>query len=274
MRQYQSTEDYIRTMKVPEMTRTYKPIYHGQVIDLIRESSLRAGLRIKEEKFASAKDADVVYGRHIFDEGDSEMNLQIVWTNSYDKSKKLSVALSSIVLVCGNGMISSRNVHHFSKKHVGEIQTYAPAEMTEYVNRAEEIFSSLQVERERMKQIEVDQRTTSELVGRIYMEHEFLSPNNLSVLKKEIEHPTHDYKALGSLWSLYNAITFSIGGIHPSHWLQDHLDAHEFFVNVAGELERRPFYAEFDPEAFNEEVNKEGVKQLSWLDEIYNKEEV
>lgn len=261
---YESTINYLRAIPLPEETLSYKPIAHGAVIDLIRESSLKAGLKIKDERFSAAKEGNVAYGRHIFDQGDSEMNLQIVWTNSYDKSKRLSVALSSIVLVCGNGMISSRNVHHFSKKHTGGIQTFAPAEMIEYINRAEEIFSALQGERERMKQVEVSPRLAAELVGRMYLEHEFLSPTSLGILKKEIEHPTHNYNADGSLWSLYNNVTFSIGGIHPSHWMQDHLDAHEFFVNAAGELETStPLIPE--PVIPLPEVKE---KQLSWLDEL------
>ena len=45
----------------------------------------------------------------------------------------------------------------------------------------------------------------------------------------------HDYNSKSSLWELYQFTTFAIGGIHPSRWMDDHIDAHRFFTNVLGD---------------------------------------
>jgi len=58
----------------------------------------------------------------------------------------------------------------------------------------------------------------------------------LNVIKKELTTPTHNYNAPNSLWELYQFTTFAIGGFNPT-WIQDHVKAHDFFMQVAEEVE-------------------------------------
>lgn len=232
-----STKELILTAPVPEETRTYKPVPHSQVIDVVGEGIIKAGYQIKRELYMATDDASIATGRYFIGMvGDNEMELQIAWQNSYNKSKKLTFSIGANVLVCTNGMMGYRSAGSFKGKHVGNIQTLAPDMMLEYIKHTAEMFSLLQEDREAMKQIEVDRRLAAELVGRMYLEEKFLESTQLNILKREFNKPTHDYNSKGSLWELYQYTTFAIGGIHPSRWMEDHLEAHDFFVNVMGEL--------------------------------------
>ena len=38
------------------------------------------------------------------------------------------------------------------------------------------------------------------------------------------------------MWELYNYTTFAMKESHPSSWMQNHIQAHSFFVNNSGIL--------------------------------------
>jgi len=232
---YKTTKDLLLRTPLPEETRTYKPFTHKQVIDLTLEGLLKAGLELDKEMYASAKDGNVANGKFLIKNVyDTEMQLQIVWQNSYDKSKTLTFGVGAMVLVCSNGMVGFRSVSSFRKKHVGQIQEFAPHMIPEYIKGAHEMFLELQKDRDVMKNMEIDRRTTAELIGRMYLENQFIESTQLNIIKRELKKPTYDYGSSHSLWELYQFTTFAIGGIHPSRWMEDHIDAHRFFCDVAG----------------------------------------
>jgi len=121
----------------------------------------------------------------------------------------------------------------FKKKHVGEIQTFTPQAISEYIKTAGDVFMQMQHEREAMKQIELSKRITADLIGRMYIEQDFIESTQLNIIKRELNKPTHNYSADNSLWELYQFTTFAMKEIHPSLWMGNHIDAHRFFTDVA-----------------------------------------
>lgn len=236
---YSSTRDYLINTPLPVETRTYKPISHEQLMDLTLSGIARGGFNVKHELYSSAMDGEVATGRYIIDNaGDTEMNLQVIWKNSYNKKFSLSFAIGANILVCTNGMMSFRSMNAFKKKHMGEIQIFTPEAIPEYMARTADFFTELQAERDSMKQIEVNRRITAEILGRMFVEEQFIESTQLNIIKRELDHPTHEYNSAGSLWELYQFTTFALGGIHPSRWMDDHIDAHRFFVNIAEEMKQ------------------------------------
>lgn len=231
---YESTRDYLINVALPTETRTYKPVAHEQLINLSLEGIVKNGLEIERELYSTAMDGNIASGRYIIkNAGDSEMNLQLIWKNSYNKQLRLSFAVGANILVCTNGMISFRSMSSFKKKHTGEIQTFAPENIPECISMAADFFRELQNDRNIMKNYEVDKRATAEIIGRMFIEEQFIESTQLNILKRELENPTHDYLTPGSLWELYQFTTFALGGIHPGRWMDDHMNAHKFFVDIA-----------------------------------------
>jgi hypothetical protein len=122
----------------------------------------------------------------------------------------------------------------FKKKHQGEIQEFTPQAITEYIQRAGDAFQRMQAERDTMKSIDVTRRVQAELIGRMIVEEQFIESTQLNIIRKELESPTHDYGASGSLWELYQFTTFSMKEVHPTLWMDNHIDAHNFFTGAAG----------------------------------------
>jgi hypothetical protein len=133
-------------------------------------------------------------------------------------------------------MMAFRGITSFKKKHVGQIQTFAPNTIPEYIKMAGELFTTLQSERDLMKQVPLTKRLTAELLGRLYIEERIVESTQLNIIKRELSKPTFDYGSEESLWELYQFTTFAIGGIHPSSWMEDHLKAHEFFTAYANDF--------------------------------------
>ena len=234
--QNETTKRLLLDAPIPRQTRTYKPISHSQLIDLTSESIYEAGFELDTEVYSSAREGMVANGKFtIKNVADKEMQLQIGWQNSYDKSLSLKFAIGTKIFICSNGMVVG-DYGTFKKKHQGEIQTFTPNAITEYIKRAGDMFTKMQQEREVMKTVKVDKRIQAELIGRMIIEEQFIESTQLNIIRKELDNPTHNYDAPDSLWELYQFTTFSMKEVHPSLWMNNHIEAHTFFTEASVSL--------------------------------------
>jgi hypothetical protein len=233
---YTTTKDVLLNAEIPAETRTYKPITHQQLIDLTMESIHGAGFQLDKELYSSSTDGLVANGNFtISNVADKEMQLQIGWQNSYNKTLSLKFAIGARIFICQNGCVHG-DMGSFKKKHMGTVQEFTPSAITEYIKQAGDTFQTMQNEREFMKQIEVSKRTQAELVGRLLLEEQLISTLQVNEIAKELKSPTYDYGAPGSLWELYQFTTQTMRETHPRSWINDHMQAHKFFVSESGVL--------------------------------------
>lgn len=231
---YSTTKQLLLSTEVPTSTRTYKAISHQQVIDCTLEAIDKAGLVLSTETYSSSKGGNIAIGKYaIKSVADNEMQLQIAWLNSYNKSKRLTYGIGAQVFICMNGLVSA-DMGFFKKKHQGGIQEFTPLAIAEYVKQAEEVFKNLQDEREKMKQVILTRRIIAELLGRAVIEQGFITTTQLNIVNRELTHPTHDYGAPNSMWEVYQFCSWAMKSLHPSLWMSSHLDAHTFFTQEAG----------------------------------------
>jgi len=246
MSTYSTTKYFLTGTELPKETRTYKPVSHGQLIDLTLESIHQAGFKLDPEKYSAARDGNIANGRFtISNVADREMQLQIGWQNSYDKSLSLKFAIGTQIIVCQNGMVSG-DYGAFKRKHQGDVQEFTPSAIVEYIKAAGDGFRKMQTERELMKHVEIDARITAELVGRMILEKEFIESTQVNMIKRELKKPTFDYGAPESLWELYQYTTYAMKDVHPTLWMGNHVDAHEFFVNASGEIKSKSINISFE----------------------------
>ena len=228
-----SAKDIMLTAPVPKETATYKPVSHKQLIDLTLESVYQSGFDLDKEHYIAARQGDIATGRYtIKNVQDNDMQLQIVWQNSYDKSTSLKFAIGVQVFVCSNGMVSGDH-GSFKRMHKGTVQDFAPAAITEYIRKSGDAFTKMQNDKEAFKAHEISEERRSELLGRMFAHEKFLQSTQLNIIQREFNKPTYDYGAPNTLWELYNYTTFAMKEIHPDRWMKDHIKCHEFFSNQA-----------------------------------------
>ena len=247
---YNSTKELIISATVPAQTRTYKPVSHASLIDLTMDGIEKSGFKLGKALYSSARDGQIANGRFtITNVADSEMELQIGWQNSYDRSMSLKFAIGTRILVCSNGCVSG-DYGAFKKRHKGDIQNFTPSAITDYIKQAGDAFKLMQQQREAMKQVEITRRVKAELIGRMMIEEQFICSTQLNIIRKEMTNPTHDYGAKDSLWELYNYTTFAMKEIHPSLWMENHIQAHKFFNDYAYDA-LGPWEAQEEVDYFN-----------------------
>lgn len=233
---YTTPESYLFAVNVPKETRTYKPISHRELADVTLEAISEAGFKLGRHEYRSAKNGNVANGRYtITDVADSEMQLEIGWQNSYDKTLSLKFAIGTRILICDNGCVSG-DLGAFKKKHMGKIEEFAPEQISKAIADAGDLFRKIQEQRDAMKEIEVDKRIRAELVGRMFLEQEIINSTQLNIIRNEFRKPTFDYKCENSLWELYQHTTFAMKELHPSTWMSDHIKVHNFFSKDGFEM--------------------------------------
>jgi hypothetical protein len=234
MENYSITRSALIAVPTPEETRTYRPVTHEQLIDLTVNSISGAGFKLDSEKYSAAREGQIANGHFtISNVADSEMKLQIGWQNSYNKQLSLKFAIGARIFICKNGNVSG-DMGAFKKKHQGTVQEFTPTAITEYIKRAGDIFAQMQKDRDAMKKVEVSDRLKAELIGRMFIEEEFLASTQLNAIARSIKAPEFDYGAPNSMWELYQFTTQAMRDIHPTLWMENHIRAHNFFMNASG----------------------------------------
>jgi len=231
---YTTTKDLLLKAELPIETKTYKPVTHAQLMDLTLESIYQSGFTLDKELYSASPDGQVANGNFtISNVADKEMQLQIGWQNSYNKTLSLKFAIGARIFICQNGAVHG-DMGSFKKAHKGSVQQFTPNAITEYIKQAGDTFQTMQRERELMKQIEMTKRTKAELVGRLMLEEQLISSMQVNQIAAELIHPTYDYGAPDSLWELYQFTTQTMRETHPRNWISDHMKAHNFFVTESG----------------------------------------
>jgi hypothetical protein len=234
--EYSVTKQILLDAQLPTQTKSYKPVSNEQLIDLTLAGIEKAGFKLDKEFYSSARNGEISNAKYtISNVSDNDMQLQIGWQNSYDKSLSLKFAIGSQVFICSNGMIRG-DFGTFKKKHTGEIQEFAPQRIMEYISQAGEVFEQMKQDKERLKQIQISPKLRAELLGRIYFEEEIIKADQIAIIKNELKLPTHDYNSKDSAWELYNFCTFALKSAHPTNYFKQHSDIHNFFINSSGLL--------------------------------------
>lgn len=214
---------------LPLKTDSYSPLSHQQVINLTLEAIDKANLKVTRELYSSARAGKQAQGSYIIQGDDVEMQIKLQFHNSYDKSMPLRWAVGANIIVCTNGMVAG-DIGAIKRKHTGGIVTEFMEEVQLHINTAGDIFERLKRDKERMKNVEITKRTCAELLGRMHVEENIITATQLGIVKKELDFPTFDYKADGTLWQFYNHNTVALKEAHPQHSLDQHMNLHNFIT--------------------------------------------
>ena len=221
MGKFETTAKELAKVPVPAKTKSYSPVPHAKVIDMTLKAIEKSGMKILSSTYQMASEGGKAFGAYEIGTADKEMNIRLMWHNSYNKTMPLRWALGAHVIVCENGMVQGE-LGAFKRKHTGGVLDLFKKEVELHVSQAGEVFEKLVKDRESLKQIQLTKKAVAELVGRMYIEEALVNTTQLAILKREIENPSFDYKADGTAWQLYNHATVALKDVHP----HGHIVAH------------------------------------------------
>jgi hypothetical protein len=215
---------------VPVATKSYQPVSHKQIINMTLEELDKNNLKVLSESYKMAREGRQAAGFYeIGAKGDSEMRIRLGWHNSYDKSMPVRWAIGGHIIVCENGMVAG-DLGAFKRKHTGTVLEDYTTQCQLHISSAGEMYDRLIREKQRMKEIEITKRASAELIGRMFLEEDLITATQLGIIKREMDNPSFDYKANGTVWQLYNHCTVAYKEEHPSLIIDRHVKHHDFFT--------------------------------------------
>lgn len=225
------TEQEIFNVPIPSYGTYYKPVSHREIIEITETYLSSNGLSVVDKRYNIGKNGEqlIAYWR-LGNTGihNPEMGPMIAFRNSYDKSMSFGYCAGSQVFICSNGMVRG-DIGAIRQKHIGSIRIDLEDNIYKIILNLASVHDRNTWLSESLKEINLSQRQTAELLGRMYIEKEIISPTELNIIKRELKEPTYeDFKA-STAWNLYNHCTFSLKETHPLNSLKKHSEVTKFF---------------------------------------------
>ena len=188
---------------MPMETKSYKPVSHVHIAELIAEEAYRRNFCIASEEYGLSKDGQKMFGVFRFHhEGHPEHTRCLGFRNSYDKSLAVGLTVGLSVLVCDNlcfGGETTINRKHTSGIEIGEL-------IPEAFNSLAGQFERLEENVDKLKYNYVSDSKAKLMIVDAAENNAIPSCDILPVLN-EYRNPTYEDFELKNSWSLYNAFT-------------------------------------------------------------------
>lgn len=232
--QYHGLENELVTIKVPEITNTYVPISYKEMIDSTMELLDKEGLKVNSRRYSTNKTRTQVIAYYGIEGDNEQFGKQLAWRNSYDRSMSVAFTSGANVWICGNGCVSGDMV--FKKKHVGDVKVELEEAIKEQIGSIQETYDRMLTDFERLQHHPLSFKEMAEVCGRMFIEEQVITPNQLSKLRKELLKPTFDYGYEGydfnnnDAYSLYQHSTYILKDAHPYMNARQLYKLHSFFM--------------------------------------------
>lgn len=197
--------EQLKKVKTPDSTDSFTPIPHSQLVELTRQAISLAGLEVKTEEHALARDGLRYFGGFAVTGKDVESNDRqavIGLRNSGDKSFAAAICLGTSILVCENLCFSSQI--NLARRHTVNILNDLPRVLADAVSRLTQHWSDMNTRFDAYKQTECKD---VERIAVSMADCKAIPARDIYNVITEFRNPRHAEFKGGSLWSLYNSVT-------------------------------------------------------------------
>lgn len=235
-----STEMDVRMVPVPETTRSYTPMPHGDLIDTI-EVQLKHHLPqyyVANKQYGLAREGEQLFGLMTLKKNDcdiidaeiveDDIDLSIGFRNSYDKSMSVGIVGGAKVFVCDNMMMTSDAVK-FMKRHTKNVLKEFDYMLWTNLPELQGQFVTMKDAKASLQDVEIEHEQGYEFLGRMFG-HKLLTPVQMSSATADWRESTYDVFKPRTAWSLYNATTWGLKKGSPSLAIQRYCNAHDWFM--------------------------------------------
>ena len=236
-----STEMDVRMVPVPETTRSYTPMPHGDLIDTITTqlSHHLPQYHIANKQYGLAREGQQLFGLMTLKKNDCDivdaeivedsLDISIGFRNSYDKSMSVGIVGGAKVFICDNMMMSSDAVK-FMKRHTKNVLKEFDYMLWTNLPELQHQFVSLKDAKAALEEVEIEHEQGYEFLGRMFG-NKLLTPVQLSSAVEDWRNPSFQAFKPRTAWSLYNAATWGLKKGSPSLAIQRYCNAHDWFMD-------------------------------------------
>lgn len=217
----------LRLVKLPQETRTYKPVSHFDLVKNLGEvsSGLLRGYRLDNTQYGLARDGNQMFGVHTYQNGiSSELSLSIAFRNSYDKSMSVGIAIGASVMVCSNLALTGDIA--IMRKHTQNVWNDLEELIITTIYRSQHNFHRVVEDAEIMRSRYLSNDNAYKLLGLLYG-NDIITPRQIPIVKKEWLNPSHSDFEERNIWSFYNACTDALKSSPPNKIMEKHISLHQ-----------------------------------------------
>ncbi len=229
-RQFRSESlELILSAQVPASTKTYSPLSHLDLITSVKEQLDKRGLQVKDERYTQNREGKQMFGHMTIQGLNGEQDMCLGFRNSYDKSMQVGVVGGSRVIVCSNMMFAGD--FKALAMHNGNLVQELNTMLGRAADRLEEHYRKLQLDSDKLKQVEINPRIIHEILGELFYSEAVVSEAQLRIIRGELREKTNFGD--GTMWDLYQHTTESLKTTPSGLIIGRHIDAHQFYMERA-----------------------------------------
>ena len=243
---------HLLSVALPDHGDSYTVISHESVIDHVYTELAQAGFGIVSEEYRATADGNIAQGIHVLQyNSDPELSMMFAWTNSYNKQVRFKCGVGAYVNHTGTTMVCG-DMGSWARKHTGTADEETVATIKEQVANAQMYYDQLVADKNAMKDIKMNKRKQAQLLGILFAEYQILTTEQASIVRSQMDKPTHVFEDSSSLWAFYNYVTTALQSSHPKTWMEDQRVLHYFISSVNNFAKPLPI----QPETANDEEEK------------------
>lgn len=207
------SRDELKTIPVPEGTRTFKPIPHHEVVDALVETLGFRHIGVIRDEYAVSPDGMKMFGVMDLEAAFDGCRFAIGLRNSNDKSLRLALTSGIRVFVCDNLSFQGEFTPVLAKhsKNFSVIDSLAIG-----VDRIQRNFEPLQRQVETWRDSQLTDEQAKLVIYRAFIEGELPVPRHIvRDVHRGYFNPTIPEFAPRTMWSLQNAFTSALKSLDP-----------------------------------------------------------
>ena len=268
------TKAHLASVALPNHAATYTVISHQSVIDYVYTELATAGFSIVDEEFRSTADGQIAQGIHKLSfNSDPELSMMFVWTNSYNKQVRFKCGVGAYINLTGTTMVCG-DMGNWARKHTGTADEETIKTIQDQIANAYMYYNQLAADKEIMKTVILNKRRQAQMLGILFAEYQILTTEQASMIRNQMDRPSHVFADSNSLWAFYNYITIALQHSHPKTWMEDQRVLHYFISSVNNFQQCNVPAQVVIPQVITTEADITPVdpNQLSLLDQIADME--
>ena len=217
---------------LPQHAATYTVISHQFVIDYSKQQLVAAGFNIVDEEYRCTADGQIAQGVYRLNyDLDPELHMMFAWTNSYNKQVKFKCLIGGYITATETVMTSG-DIGTWTRKHTGTADVETKATIDDQIANAHMYYYQLIFDKAFMETVTMTRRKQAQMLGILFAEYGILTTEQASIIRSQMDRPSHVYKNNDSLWAFYNYVTISLQISHPRTWIEDQRVLHYFLDTV------------------------------------------
>jgi hypothetical protein len=226
------TKAHLISIDLPVHGDSYTVISHESVMDYAYTELANAGFGIVQEEYRATADGQIAQGIYKLQyNSDPELHMMFAWTNSYNKQVRFKCGIGAYVQQTGTVMVCG-DMGSWARKHTGSADEETIQTIKDQIANAQMYYDQLVSDKEAMKVISMNKRRQAQMLGILFAEYQILTTEQASMIRNQMDRPSHVFEDSNSLWAFYNYVTIALQHSHPKTWMEDQRVLHYFISSV------------------------------------------